>query len=360
MKFIDYVVLFYIVWMALNGLSANNYSYKMQAYYKAMIGGFSYALFYYWGRYSHFKLTDIFKNMLYPLLLCMLTGLYFFISPPAWYLAMKYNQLNDTGDTMHYEEIFRLSSFWGHPYHICYSITLFSIYLQYKLLSGKTKNKAIDIALLTLCAVVLFCGQLRVCIIFFLASFLLMMLLNKGKYFKSKLLYIYIAVFAVLFLFAISSLSNKINFEYVNTHMSLLTDEESMEGRLEGTAGLIKTYSLEGEGFGKYQLIARQYKKYAIIDNQYANTLAELGYLGLSLLVLIILLSLYRMFTHQKYYIEICVVLFYFVNWFGASSLINSSQYAFIFWFCLGRLWSDSNYTYFEPKEDRFIVSNVR
>ena len=117
---------------------------------------------------------------------------------------------------------------------------------------------------------------------------------------------------------------------------------------------------MEGEGFGKYQLIARQYNKYAIIDNQYANTLAELGYFGLGLLVLIILLSLYRMFTHQKYYIEICVVLFFFINWFGASSLINSSQYAYIFWFCLGRLWSDSNYTYFDSTNNRIIFSNAR
>ena len=54
-------------------------------------------------------------------------------------MSMKYSQLNEFGSN--YMEIMRMSSIWGHPYHLAYATLLYSIYLMYRLFSANMIDK---------------------------------------------------------------------------------------------------------------------------------------------------------------------------------------------------------------------------
>lgn len=341
----DIFVILYLSYITLNMLFSD-YPHSGELKYRALLAQYAYVFFYFIGRYTNRITTNtILRKMKWPLIFCMVCGIYFYFTLPAWYVGMKEAQLsNRVSDTVFYE-VYRLSSFWGHPYTLGYAVLLYTIFLMNKLFGvEKYKEKVLDICLLLFCAVILLLAQLRVTIICYLLFLMYFFVKN------NKLSWKY-SIFTTLILFSFITFFPLILQEmdmgavsYIIEHMDKLTQEGVLSSRLEFTSGGVELNSLFGDGFGRYDLPARKYNMFSLCDSEYQNHLAELGYIGFLQLVILLLFSFTRAFNLRRYLsVELCILVFYVINMIGASSLSNTHQYGYIFWFCLGQIWNNEN-----------------
>lgn len=117
-------------------------------------------------------------------------------------------------------------------------------------------------------------------------------------------------------------------------------ESDSMSNRFEHTAGGIESYTLLGDGLGRYGYLAREYGKWAIVDNQFQCHLAELGYIGFTLLLFILFFTLKKCIRQKSLLIENSIFAFFCVAMLGASVLSNHHQFNYLFWYIVGCLWT--------------------
>lgn len=337
----DIIILIYMFYILINGMVID-YQNHGSYFYKAMLTQYFPIFTYFVGRYLQIDPSFFLSKMRYPLLFAMLCGIYFYITEPGWYVVMKMAQLRADANDYTIAEIYRLSSFWGHPYVIAYSTLLYSLYLTHRLINGigERKEKYFSIGILMICYVVLILSQMRVTIFFYLIALVYMSfgnkrLLNNKSNRMSKFLILLAIVGVVYMIFILDDSS------YIVKHMQGLTENDALSERFAHTAGGVVNYSFWGDGFGRYDMYARTYGKWAIVDQEFQNHIAELGYCGFSLLLLILLFTVYRFYKYRFLLLENLVVLFFIVAMIGASVLSNSHQFNYIFWYTLGILWSN-------------------
>lgn len=348
----DVIVLVYMAYILFNGFSID-YLNHWKYLYRAIVVQFAWIFFYFIGRKTYYSTELIIKNMQKPLIFCMICGLVFFIYPPSWYMQMKMEQLSFGYTEKDTFETFRLSSFWGHPYVISYAVFIYYTYIINKLFS-QGSNKMLVLQVL-ICLIVLLLAQMRVAILMFLVAFVYHVLVYTGKKIKKF-------IFTILLTIALSSSLVYVFYsyipvpvqEYVESRILGLTEEEEMTGRFEHTGGGISVANeLWGNGFGRYDYEARQQGKFAIVDNEYQNHYAELGYIGLFFLISILLLSIVRFFWSPSLHIEFLLLVFSIIACIGASVFSNHHQYAYFFWFCIGRLWNSKYIKIIKRKNKR-------
>ena len=338
----DFLVIAYIIYLTLNAV-LSDYPHKDILLYRAFLAQYVFIFFYFIGRFSIVTPRNVIKNMRYPLLFCMIAGVIFFFSMPSWYVSMKQELLAENATETVYYEIFRLSSFWGHPYILGYAVLIYSIYLMNDLFIIKNKqNRKVNIIFLLFCAFILLLAQLRVTIVCFLVFFIY--ILTIGGYLNlRKLLNVFFVILISIFLLYFFAKNMEIgSVEYITEHMIKLTSENALSDRLNFTSGGVDLTSMFGEGLGRYDLPARRFNMFSLCDSEYQNHIAELGWCGFALLLLLLTLSLIKCLFHKTtHIIEFCVISFFALNMIGASSLSNTHQYAYIFWYCLGFAWNN-------------------
>ena len=337
-KTVDMVMFIYVGYIIINALFSS-YINQTELVRRAMIIQTFPIFCYFIGRNTNFDIKQIILTTKYPLLFSCLAGLYFYFSEPAWYYAMKSAAITEYTSDTQLMEIFRLSSFWPHPYQIGYGTILFYFVWLYEMVVSKgLKWNIINLSILFILVTVLLLAQLRVCILFAIIASI-MCYVVKGitfkNIFKISILAILIAVLSFLL---VSKLDNTTS-EYISTHISSLFEEDAIQERIQHTSGEIE-YSLFGDGFGRYDYAARKYNMSSLIDNEYANQISELGYIGFSLLLFILLITILAgLKIYRKKLVEYIIILFFVVSMAGASVLSNHHQYNFIFWFALGSFW---------------------
>ena len=147
------------------------------------------------------------------------------------------------------------------------------------------------------------------------------------------------------FLFVQKNLdSSQSNFLFEHL-LQLVSEESYYDERLEFTSGGVTDYSLFGDGVGYYGYTARENGRWAIVDQEFQEHLAESGYMGFTMLVIILTMSIFRCYRQRVMTIECSIVLFYIIAMIGASVLSNHHQYNYMFWFALGKIWTDQNNT---------------
>ena len=301
-------------------------------------------LFYYIGRYaSTLSMEDVLRNMKWPLLFAVVCGLYFFVQPPAWYMQMKMDQTHSGTTDFSLLSIFRLSSFWGHPYQIGYATLLFLAYLMYGYISNGAvaRNKFSQYVMIAICIICLLLAQLRVTIaVALLMLFYFIFMLKKdsaGALFKTTLIAAVIVAGVIYYIISSGTEAST----YIIEHTAMIFNQDEYIDRFEHTAGGITEYSMFGNGFGRYGFVARETGGWALVDHEFQRHLAELGYLGISFLSLILLFTGKQCIMKKELTLETGVFFFFFIAMFGASILSNEHQYNFIFWFCLGKIWNN-------------------
>lgn len=336
----DYLVLFYMAYLLLNGLFIdynNHWSYLYRTLPTAIVGIF----FFFVGRHSRISTINILRGMKWPWVVLSIIGIYCFFMLPSWYTRMKMAQI--VSDNLeHIMGIYRLSAIWGHPYQMTYATFLFGVYLIASLTNNQEKKKYLW-ALLLLCVIILLLGQIRVTIFGFILSFFILFILRaKDNWFKWGISLL-LLLFIINVTLTIISTVDVDNYKYMMEHMLSLSNKNAIYDRLDYTSGGITDYSIWGNGYGRYGFEAREHNLFAIVDCEYQKHLAEVGYFGMFLLSVLLIFTFLKALIDKNLNVDFCVFLFYCIAMIGASVLSNTSQYGFMFWFCMGKLWKSNH-----------------
>lgn len=343
-KGFDILIFFYLVYIIFNSL-LTNYTHHLQFLYTAFWAQIIPIFFYFIGRGTTFCSAEVFSKMRWPLLFAVVVGFYCFFMNPSWYWQMKMDLVDSNTSSMGMSEIFRLSSFWGHPYQLGYAIVLYLCWFYYYFLNN-SYSKSRNLMYIMYVFVFLVClllAQLRVTIFFSIIAFLYVLFMLKRKNLMKIMPFIICICFvvAIALLAILNNLDSTVS-DYISQHLLMLGDEDSYSDRFEHTAGGVVDYSMLGDGFGRYGFGAREHGNWALVDNEYQRQIAELGYFGIIILVIILLLTFFKSFFKKSCITETLVFLFFLTAMIGASVLSNEHQYNYVFWFCVGRIWNSA------------------
>ena len=342
----DLLVVIFIIYNILNGIIID-YPHHHFLFYKAFICELSAIFFYFIGRNVDWNINEILAKTKYPLLFAAFCGICSFFMMPSWYLNMKSAMLEDSSG---YEgavgETFRLSSFWGHPYQLGYAIAIFSSYSIMNCFNNP--NKKYYIILSTFLFLVLILCQLRVCILFYILVFIYHFIINGKETFfiKISLLSVVALLFIIILYYLLNFLSPD-QLDYIITHTDQLLESGAVDDRLEYTKmGLNNDIfdSFFGYGVGHFSQNARVFNIPALVDCEYQKKLAELGFFGFSIFIMIIIGAILKL--SKEFKDNTCansIVLFYVIASIGASCISNVHQYPYMFWFALGCLFNSNN-----------------
>lgn len=173
--------------MLLNGLLID-YNYHGEFLYRALLSHVFPVMCYFIGRYINIDISIYLDKMKWPLLFAMICGIVFYYLHPSWYVVMKESQIGEYANEMSISGVYRLSSFWEHPYNLGYATLLYSLWLTYRVILGfdKTKDLFFSIVTLFICIVVLMLAQLRVTIVVYVLCLIYMLILPEKSSYRRK------------------------------------------------------------------------------------------------------------------------------------------------------------------------------
>lgn len=385
----DIVVIIYMVYLLAN-FFAIDYPDKWEYFYRGITWQWAYILFYFIGRASGLSFKEALSQLKWPILFACICGLIFFFTEPSWYMNMKHEQITSEYATeRNILEVFRLSSFWGHPYVLTYATFLYSLVLMNSLFNRDNSTcdigieeemdytsqdcedeyfeeyipetptkKNYIIAQLVLIGIVLILAQIRVVLFMYIICLVYFFLKNSAASITQKVL-ISSATAVILSMgvyFGQKYLPDA-NLDYIVEHVTDLFDNQKTEERLEYTSGDVKLLDPTfGNGFARYNFVARAHDKFAMVDSEYQKHLYETGYIGEGLLILLLFCFTRQSFRKRKCNMERGYLFFIIIACIGASVLSNPSQYGYIFWFTMGTLYFPEEECYL-PEEYELVES---
>jgi len=338
---LDTMIIIYFTYIIINSIVID-YPNHLKFLVQAFIFQICPLMCYFIGRTNELSVEAILKKMLVPLTIAMVLGVYFHLEQPGWYNAMKWttiydrygNNITDYGVIEH----MRLSSIWNSSYYIGFATLFFSVYLLYAISFRplKQKEKLLYVALIVLSVFVLIYANHRTTILGFIIAYLYCFIRGRNK---SIHLYFLLGGVIIAFIFVTIMLSSSEYTEYISLRFQSVTTEGGIQERLEHTGGEQVLNTVLGNGYGRYSLRAREYGGWAIIDSEYQKQLGELGVIGFTLFVVILLIGLAKSVNKRNDAgLELCIMLFYVEAFIGASALSVDSEYSFIFWYVLGKI----------------------
>lgn len=338
---LDIMMFIYVAYIIINSIVID-YPHHLRFLIQAFIFQLCPLMCYFIARSNDITMESILKKMLVPITIAMVLGVYFHFTQPTWYTAIKWNTIYERyGEYVsdyNVIEHMRLTSIWNSSYYIAYATLFFSVYLLYSLSFNKlnSKKRHLIYLLLILCVVVLIYANHRATILGFIIAYIYCFLQGKNKNMRIKMLFGagLIALITINIIF-----SSPEYFDYISQRYTSVTTEEGLQERLEHTGGEQELFSLFGHGYGRHSLRAREYGWWAIIDSEYQKQLGELGIIGFSMFVIILLFAIRSAFIQRDLKgLELCILLFYIETFLGASALSVDSEYSFIFWYVLGKI----------------------
>ena len=163
---------------------------------------------------------------------------------------------------------------------------------------------------------------------------------------KIKISYIIVTMAACFIAISIFFNENTATGQYFRERMAKGLDKEHLDERLEHTGGGINLETIEGQGFGRYGGTARQYGGWAIQDSEYQKVVAELGYIGITVFIALIISGLLMSFRKRNLQLEFTITLFFAIAFIGSSCISAETTFPFIFWYALGRISLKSGNSY--------------
>lgn len=296
---------------------------------------------YYIAKSPWFKENGFLINMRWPLFFSMVFAIYLYFAMPSWYLDFKTKEwlFEKTGEAFY--ENMRLSGFWTWSYFLGYA-SLFFIMYELKRYVVDNESKYVCVLLLP-ALVVLFFAQQRVSIAFFFV-YIFILLVYSRKYnalkFKSlrKTILVITLVLTAISFFVLSTLDDGL-IDYI-LDRSVNSDSNIVTDRIGLYEKRISTISFLGDGLGYCSHFSRNFTNNMISDCDYLRILNELGVLGFSILLLIIMTSLvYGCKNFKTNLYETCIIIFLLFAMIGAAPLELLTLHPYMYWYCIGRIF---------------------
>lgn len=341
-KPIDSFVLFFLVY-SLFSFFFSNYSFAL-FYYGIKVQIVS-LLFYFLARSKYFQ-DNLFIDRAKPIFTFIFISaivLYFF--PPAWYTAYKTSNLPDGISSKMFFELTRMSAFWPASYFVGTSSIVSIIYISEKIFIKQEINKK-NIAFLFLALICLFFSQQRVALAYcmlFMLILTLMTYIYRLKTRKILLRFWLVLLFIIGLIYYI--VINYMPAEFVDYVLNRTINEEDglIKERILLFEDFFKYMSLLGYGLGRFGHNALIYDMPSITDCEYLRIICELGYIGLTVFLIIYFSILYKGFkTIKNNFFEFFCLGYYLAAMIGATPLEAISQHSFLIWYSLGHIVSKS------------------
>lgn len=324
-----------VIWLFVTWLS-NSYENQGILTLRCIMSQGAFMAVYLLGRNKHFDSYVFFQKCPFPLLVCCILGGFFFIFPPNWYIERAYNDYEVTQYNI--LEIFRLKSIFPSPYHISYMCGFTVIYIWFSYVYSRIMNRKNMIYFLAFIITMLL-TMMRAPFLSVIIA-IAMGVAYMSIYYKSrKILYIIImscALFCVIGLIFIQVLDLE-QMEYLMSKIDSVSSNS--DNLIDERLDLGFSYSLFGDGAGRHAIYAYKYGQEGILDSEYVKTLVEQGYIGFSILALLIAVAIRKCIKYFRFLpLELSIIFFFVLTMIGADSLSTADKHGFIFWVTLGRV----------------------
>lgn len=336
---LDFFFIILIIWTFITW-AINLFEIKPILIIRHLISQVAFMLFYYIGRNYEKNINVFFKNAFIPLFICSIIGIYWYFFPPGWYMNNILSSDSFSGSNNSFMELSRLRSFYPSPYEMAYMSCIVSIYIVYLLTKDTILNKYEKIMFITFLITLILCMMRAPILIFIICSSILIL---KNFSFKKTIIIIpsIIVLITIITTYCISFLDNN-TYSFFYQKFSSVVD--NIDGLLISRINMMTggvDFSLLGDGAGKHALHASKYGEISINDSEYVKYMVEQGYIGLTLFILLILVSFYKAIKNFKFLsFEFCILLFYTATMIGANSISTADKHCFIFWLIIGRISS--------------------
>ena len=345
---LDVMVIVFLMMIALNTI-AIDYPNHLNFLIFAFVFQICPLMCYFTARTNNVELELVLNKMLVPITIIMVLGIYFHLAQPEWYTAIKWAVMYDRYGTNYITdnqviEHMRLTSIFNSSYYVAYATFFFSSYLLYALTfrTLSFNQKLLYVGLLVLCVFVLIFANHRSTILGFVVTYLFCFVKGRNKQMRRYMLLGagVIAIIAIVIIFSSEEYTN-----YILMRFQGVSTKEGFQERFDHTGGEQDLLTMFGHGFGRFSIRAREYGGWSLIDSQYQNILGELGFVGITIFILILLIASIKAINNLKVVgLEFCVFLFFVVAFLGASALTIDSEYSFIFWYTLGKISQKSSF----------------
>ena len=325
----------------------NDYSHKSTLIIRCLASQIAYMMVYWIARKSSINyMHAIIKKAYVPLLITSVIGIYCFFFTPSWYQALINKAINSKDIYMTESliaEISRLRSIFDSPYTLAYFI---AITLMYEWFCIVKKERVITMKYLAFIGVLvstMVLTMMRAPIAFALFAFILAIvygLIYNAAFSVTKKMIVIFSIGMIGMFVVINNLDRTRASHILRKYESVTNDgEEFLDSRLF----LMKVkMSIDGDGAGRHALYADKYPpNYSLRDGEYMKTIAEQGYIGLFLLLLLFGIGLIKSLWNFEYlYFEFCLISMLFASMIGANPLSTSDKFPIIFWLALGQISS--------------------
>lgn len=326
------------------------YSYPLRLYYLGIRSQIVPILFYFIARSDKFKTDEFFENFRWPLFFAMICGIYFYFAQPYFYVSYKAeviwnnydSDVRDLSGKLLYE-FTRMSSFWPHSYFIGYSSLFLFMYSAKKIVLDNCYRK-FDLFCFALSFFCLFFAQQRVSIAFCVVFLVLLTLYASLKKLPARNL-LYLLWFGAFF-FGTGIFFIVMNYLDVDFVEYVLNRSVNYEGSLVGDRinlfdQFFKEITTFGSGLGRFGHGAVSEGYMGIADSDYVRIAAELGIVGLVVLLAICLYTLFCGLKIFRYaFFEVSVLCFCLMAMIGAAVWELGTLQPFLYWFCIGHIQS--------------------
>ncbi len=293
------------------------------------------------------------KWFMYGCLFCFLMGLYLYIAVPAYYseylmqnLENSWNMSTENRDVYNVIDYTRFGSFLGSSYAIQYfGIPALIMAFVYAVRGNVQMNKWLiyTLALVAFVASILSQQRMAIAWAFFVPIFVGAYNATKGNF---KVLKIVIISLIVIIALAGTVMSLE-RFDVVSEMVGNRFDNMNFAEAMDARDGQVQNFSrgtafslIFGLGLGSCSSQAGAFGLQGVYDSEFPKIFFELGFVGITLFLSVILPTILRGLKYFKYlYMELMIVMFYLVAGIGSDSL-TFFIYDVMFWYSVGRIWN--------------------
>jgi hypothetical protein len=332
-----FILVLYLFYNIFTGLYYINKNMPFSVFYTEFSNSILPAIFFFIGKHNKEESNQdsFYKIFAISVFICLIIGLFYYIIPNQMYLDyMKKITANFTIEN--YLEDRRLNSFIGSTEVGSLSAILVVIAMSYIVRNGLSFRN------LLLYTIALGCSGLSMQRSSIIASVLMIIFWHIYGISLNKINHKFIiAEIAFIFLFVIQILRLDYNLpDLLITKLNSLGTAISERSNTWINAVKYSPNIFFGGGLGSVGHKALAYAKHFVHDGNYFKILAETGIIGLSLFVILLLLTFFKALSNNKRtFLEISIVSILLFQAIG-SNVLSFQTLLPVFWYSIGRIWS--------------------
>lgn len=349
---IDFCWMACFVWIIITWLS-NSFPHKNYLIFRSFLSSIAFMMAYWIGRKSKFNyLKTIIEKARVPIIISCSIGIYCFLFEPSWYMNIVNNAVSAGANGEYVDkdlvlDQYRLRSFFDGPYPIAYFCSISLIFEFFRIVQSSKityKKEFTYIAFLLVCVILTMMRAPLACVAIGLALSALYALFfsGNGKFIGLFAGGLIILVGAIYF---IKSFVDVSSIQFLLDKFSDLTEDHNnfISGRFFLQS---KSFTEFGEGFSKYDAVSfYKFGGDSIPDGEYVKIIAEQGYVGLFLTILLFSLGLLKsIINFKRLYLELAIIIMVLVCMIGADPLTIPDKHCFIYWLALGQISGYNKY----------------